>query len=226
MIRNALRSWKGRAAAIGSAAVIAAAVGAATASASPASASPSKGTLCGAVAPGTTSSWCALRASGTKPSDTRANGQVTVSSDGTMLTVNTEDNGQGGGSLGAAPASSEACVYPAPQAPREARLDNAKKCAKYGGVLVTWSNTNSSGSFAVPSSLVGTDFFVYVAAHPSGKNHHGSAYHGTFEVDEQPGTQVPLGTVGGIGLALVAGGALIGVQRRRHRLTASSASAS
>ena len=181
-----------------------------------ASASPTGGALCGDVEAGSTSAWCALRASGTTPSDTRANGQVTLSSDGTTLTVNTEDNAQGNQTLGAAPYSSEACIYPPPQQPREARLDDPAKCSAAGGTLVSWLQTNSSGSIPVPAALVGKDFFVYVAAHPSATdNAHGTAFHGTFEVNGA--TQVPLGTVGGIGAAVVAGGALGYVQIRRQR---------
>jgi hypothetical protein len=185
-----------------------------------ASATPSNTPSCSVVGPGQSSGWCDLTAPGKVAGDSRAQGEVVVGSTGTTLTVNTQDNNQGNGSLGAAPAESEACIYPAPQQPREKRLDSIKSCSAVGGTLVTWSNTNSSGTITIPSS-VGTDFFVYVAAHPDSNNSQGTPYHWTFEV-VLSSSAAPIGAVGGLGFAGLVGIAFVAGQRRRTRTATAS----
>ncbi len=181
-----------------------------------ASATPEPTPLCTSLAPGQASGWCDLTAPGKTPGDSRAQGSVAFSSDGKTLVVSTQDNSQGSSTMGAAPAESQACIYPAPEAPREQRLDDANSCGAVGGTLVNWSGTNSSGSIAVPPSLVGGTFYVYVAAHPDSNNSHGTPFHWTWECTGPP-TEVPLGTIGGVGAALLAGGALALGQLRRRR---------
>lgn len=173
-------------------------------------ADPSPQGTCAQVTDGGTAT-CALYASGTDPSDTRADG--TVSLRGTTLTITTADNGQGNTTAGAAPTESEACLYPG-GANREPRLLDVAKCSDAGGTLVQWTGSSTTVDTSTLGSL-GNDFFVWVEAHPDSNNSHGTPYHNQFEVI-LAGSALPVGTaIGGVAAALMLGLVLVWRLRRR-----------
>lgn len=183
-------------------------------SAAIAQADPAPQGVCATVVSGS-SSWCPLYASGTAPSDSRADGMVAIT--GSSVVISTRDNGQGNTTLGAAPDESVACIYTGTDANREPRLKNLSDCSSVGGIYVHWTGTNSSAATDMSSEIAkSTDGYVYiwVEAHPKSNNGNGTPFHNQLAV-QLPSTPAPVGTVGSIAAALAIGGVLMWRLRRR-----------
>lgn len=137
-------------------------------------------TGCGTVTDGASSGWCALYPGNAK-GNVQEQGQVSLDSTGTQLTVLTENTADG-----AAPATTSVCLTATPAVDLTHRLQDSQ-CAKQGGVWLSWSGGAATVDLTQYPQLVGTTFTVQVQANHDAGNGNGDAFYNSVAVDSTGG---------------------------------------
>jgi hypothetical protein len=127
-------------------------------------------TGCNSVAPGTSSGWCGLFP-GNAIDNVRELGQVTISTNGTSLTVQTAD-----ASTGVVPATSFACLLFMPPSQITHRLQG-QQCAAAGGVWFPMAGGSQTIDLTAYPEFLNTQFTVQVAANQDANNANGDAFY-------------------------------------------------
>jgi len=130
---------------------------------------------CAAVAAGQSSGWCALYA-GNATNNVKQLGAVSVSADGTTITVQTQDAG-----AGVVPKTSFACLTLTPASEIDHRLQD-QQCAAAGGTWFPFSGTSLTIDLNAYPQLLNTQFTVQVAANKDANNSNGDAFYNTLSV--------------------------------------------
>lgn len=131
------------------------------------------GTCPTSIADGQSSGWCGLYP-GTASTNIQEYGQVTLSSDGTSLTVDTES-----ASTGVVPDTSFACLTATD--PGSTRLQETL-CAQDGGVWVPFSGGTVTIDLTQYPQFLNTEFNVQVAANQDANDANGDAFYDNFTV--------------------------------------------
>jgi len=147
----------------------------------PATAAPTAlgGVTCASVSDGQSSGWCALypgRAAG----NVQEFGRVSLSTDGSTLTVTTQST-----STGAAPRMSYACLTSTN--PGRTRLQQ-RQCAAAGGVWIPFTGGSVTIDLSQYPQFAGAHFTVQVAANLSAGNANGDAFYGNVPVSASAST--------------------------------------
>jgi hypothetical protein len=136
------------------------------------------GPVCGTVAAGQSSGWCALYP-GRAVDNVQQLGAVSVGPDGTVLTVQAE-----GASTGTPPATASVCLTPVD--PGRSRLQHAQ-CVAAGGVWIPFTGGSVTIDLAQYPGLEGTTFTVQVGANGDAVDANGDAWYGNFGVTSSLG---------------------------------------
>ena len=124
---------------------------------------------------GTSPGWCGLYP-GTRPT-TPELGLVSLSADGTKLTVQTQD-----ADSGVVPATSFACLTATPISEIVHRLQD-EQCAKAGGVWFPIAGGSQVIDLAEHPQFLDAQFTVQVAANKSANSSNGDAFYNNVAVD-------------------------------------------
>ena len=132
-------------------------------------------TGCAPVHTFASSGWCGLYP-GNATNNVQDLGQVSLSSNTTMLTIQTQsvDNGT-------APRTSFACITSVPADQITHRLQDTQ-CTKDGGVWITWTGPSITVDMSQYPQFAGTVYTVQVAANDNAGNGNGDAFYNSFTV--------------------------------------------
>lgn len=131
------------------------------------------GTCPTSIVDGQGSGWCGLYP-GTASNNVQEYGQVTLSSDGTSLTVDTQS-----ASSGVLPDTSFACLTSVD--PGSTRLQE-EQCAQDGGVWVPFSERTTTIDLTQYPQFLNTSFNVQVAANQDASDANGDSFYDNFTV--------------------------------------------
>jgi hypothetical protein len=137
-------------------------------------------TGCNAVAAGASSGWCGLYP-GNATNNVRQLGQVSLSANGTLLTVQTSD-----ASTGVLPATSFACLVFLAPAQITHRLQD-QQCAAAGGVWFPMPGGSESIDLTAYPQFLNAQFTVQVAANKDANNSNGDAFYNNIAVSAATG---------------------------------------
>jgi hypothetical protein len=136
---------------------------------------------CSSVAAGQSSGWCGLYP-GNASDNTQELGLVSVSADGTTLTVQTQD-----ASTGVVPATSFACLTGTAPTLITHRLEQTL-CASVGGVWFPYTGGSLTIDLAAYPQFLNAQFTVQVAANHDANNANGDAFYNNVSVSTVAGT--------------------------------------
>lgn len=131
------------------------------------------GTCPTSIADGQSSGWCGLYP-GTASTNIQEYGQVTLSSDGSTLTVQTQS-----ASSGVVAGTSFACLTPTD--PGSTRLQE-EQCAQDSGVWFPFSGGSVTIDLTQYPQFLNTQFNVQVAANQDANNSNGDSFYDNFTV--------------------------------------------
>jgi hypothetical protein len=131
---------------------------------------------CNTVGAGASSGWCGLYP-GNATGNVRELGQVTISTSGTMLTVQTAD-----ASTGVVPATSFACLLLTPPSQIVHRLQG-QQCSAAGGVWFPMAGGSETIDLTAYPQFLNTHFTVQVAANQDANNSNGDAFYNNIATD-------------------------------------------
>ena len=131
---------------------------------------------CTAISAGTSSGWCGLYP-GNATNNARELGLVSLSADGTKLTVQAQD-----ADSGVVPATSFACLTATPISEIVHRLQD-EQCAKAGGVWFPIAGGSQVIDLAEHPQFLNAQFTVQVAANKSANSSNGDAFYNNVAVD-------------------------------------------
>ena len=133
-------------------------------------------TGCNPVGVGASSGWCGLYP-GNATNNVRELGQVSISSDGRSLTVQTAD-----ASTGVVPATSFACLLFTPPSQITHRLQG-QQCAAAGGVWFPMPGGSQTIDLSAYPQFLNTHLTVQVAANQDASNSNGDAFYNNIAAD-------------------------------------------